>query len=208
MPPKTRSLNNLKRSTLKGDRRTVGRQGDLEGKFVELEDDSDVDSHLAVPSLSLQYAAAIVGLTAVLCYWNSCEGAFVFDDTEAVVGNKDLNPETPLTDLFIHDFWGSKLATNKSHKSYRPLTILTFRWNYWLAGGLKPWGFRVVNIVIHAVNCVLALPLFSVLFGGAQVMTEGWKFKAPKASFLCTLLFAVHPIHTESVSVQFSIIEL
>lgn len=40
---------------------------------------------------------------------------------------QDLRAETPLTDLWHHDFWGSRLSSNTSHKSYRPLTVLTFR---------------------------------------------------------------------------------
>ena len=52
---------------------------------------------------------------------------FVFDDSEAIINNKDLEAETPLWDLFVHDFWGSKVASNTSHKSYRPLTVFTFR---------------------------------------------------------------------------------
>lgn len=198
MPPKPRSVNNLKRSTLKGDRR----RGFDEQCQVDDRSLSDVDSHLPIPLLSFNLAAIIVSVAAFICFWNSCNGDFVFDDSEAVIGNKDVNPQNPLRDLFIHDFWGGKLASNESHKSYRPLTILTFRWNFWLAGGLKPWGFHFVNVVLHAVNCVLLLPVFSVVFADAEMINKGWKFMAPKASFLCALLFAVHPIHSESVSTK------
>lgn len=59
---------------------------------------------------------------------NSYQGDFVFDDSEAILSNNDLKSETPLSDLFVHDFWGSKLDSKTSHKSYRPLTVLTFRW--------------------------------------------------------------------------------
>ncbi|KAG8517041.1 LOW QUALITY PROTEIN: Protein O-mannosyl-transferase TMTC4, partial [Galemys pyrenaicus] len=40
---------------------------------------------------------------------------------------QDLRTETPLGALWHHDFWGSRLSSNTSHKSYRPLTVLTFR---------------------------------------------------------------------------------
>jgi hypothetical protein len=32
-----------------------------------------------------------------------------------------------LGDVFLHDFWGDDIQSNVSHKSYRPLTVLTFR---------------------------------------------------------------------------------
>jgi len=39
---------------------------------------------------------------------------------------------------------GISMADEISHKSYRPLTALTFRLNVILAGGLHPFGFHVV----------------------------------------------------------------
>lgn len=44
-----------------------------------------------------------------------------------IVFLQDLRSDTPLGDLWHHDFWGSRLSSNTSHKSYRPLTVLTFR---------------------------------------------------------------------------------
>ncbi|OXB68209.1 hypothetical protein ASZ78_014155 [Callipepla squamata] len=73
------------------------------------------------------WAKIVVALISFLCFANSYDGDFVFDDSEAIINNKDLRAETPLGDLWHHDFWGSKLSSNTSHKSYRPLTVLTFR---------------------------------------------------------------------------------
>ena len=127
------------------------------------------------------------------------------------MGNKDLRAEVPLGKLFLHDFWGTNISSNLSHKSYRPLTILTFRFNYWLAGGLKPWEFHLFNVILHAVVSVLTLKLFSVLISARkrtsndnEISSTGEstsiQFSAPKASLVGALIFAVHPIHTESVS--------
>ncbi|XP_049853932.1 protein O-mannosyl-transferase TMTC4-like isoform X2 [Schistocerca gregaria] len=146
------------------------------------------DSGLPFPKLSGPLSAVIVGLVAILCYKNSVDGEFVFDDTEAIVNNEDLRPETPVWNLFFNDFWGTRLTDKTSHKSYRPLTVLSFRWNYWLSGGLKPWGFHVTNIWLHALASVLLLPFCDILYGGG----------CPRASFLTALLFAVHPVHSEA----------
>lgn len=62
-----------------------------------------------------------------LCFVNSYDGDFVFDDAEAIVKNNDVR-DTPLWEIFKNDFWGTKLSHNQSHKSYRPLTILSFRY--------------------------------------------------------------------------------
>ena len=72
-------------------------------------------------------ACAVVFVVAGLCFAGSLDGEFVFDDAEAVTNNEDVRPETPLAQLFQNDFWGTNIKNNKSHKSYRPLTILSFR---------------------------------------------------------------------------------
>lgn len=72
-------------------------------------------------------AHVIVFVTAFLCYLNSLEGEFVFDDTEAIINNEDVRPSTPITQVFQNDFWGTSLLHKSSHKSYRPLTTLSFR---------------------------------------------------------------------------------
>lgn len=60
----------------------------------------------------------------------SLQGDFVFDDTEAIVKNKDISSESWL-DCFSNDFWGTSIKSNHSHKSYRPLTIITFRYEHY-----------------------------------------------------------------------------
>lgn len=65
-----------------------------------------------------------------------------------------------------------------------------FRWNYWLAGGMYPLGFHATNILLHGIVSALVVPVTNNLFGG----------NAPRMAFITSLLFAVHPIHTEAVS--------
>ena len=66
-------------------------------------------------------------LLALLVYSNSLHGDFVMDDTAAIVKNMDLRPNITsiLNDVFQNDFWGTPIDTEESHKSYRPLTVLT-----------------------------------------------------------------------------------
>ncbi|XP_046569570.1 protein O-mannosyl-transferase TMTC4-like [Haliotis rubra] len=162
---------------------------------------SEWDDVLPVPKLSFSVASVLVFCLAVLCFANSYDGEFVFDDLWAITNNKDILPETPLTAIFSHDFWG-QLLDEKSHKSYRPITVMTYRWNYAWAGGLHPRGFHVVNIVLHGLVSIIFLAVFSVLMSGYQVDQESARpvFASPRAALLCAVLFAVHPIHTESVA--------
>ncbi|XP_048197088.1 protein O-mannosyl-transferase TMTC4 isoform X2 [Perognathus longimembris pacificus] len=163
--------------------------------------DADLDHIIPSSVLAPFWAKLVVGLVSLLCFARSYDGDFVFDDSEAIVNNKDLRADTPLGDLWRHDFWGSRLSSNTSHKSYRPLTVLTFRINYYLSGGFYPVGFHVVNILLHAGISVLLVDVFSVLFGGLQYTSKGRRVHlAPRASLLAALLFAVHPVHTECVA--------
>ncbi|XP_055726913.1 protein O-mannosyl-transferase TMTC4 isoform X2 [Salvelinus fontinalis] len=159
------------------------------------------DQQIPLPKLSPFHAKIAVALVALLCFINSYDGDFVFDDSEAIVNNKDLIPSTPLNNIWRNDFWGSKLSSNNSHKSYRPLTVLTFRLNYLMAGGLHPVGFHVLNIGLHSLISALMIDMFSVLIGGLAYDGNGNRLNhAPKASLLAGLLFAAHPVHTESVA--------
>ena len=82
-----------------------------------------------------------------------------------------------------------------SHKSYRPLTVLTFRINYAIHG-LSPWGYHLTNLLLHIITTHLVWLLSStVLFSTHTYFL----------SLQTAVLFAVHPVHTEAVRVVFNI---
>lgn len=129
-----------------------------------------------------------VSLVTLLVYYNSLDGDFVHDDMFAIKGNEDVIGQKPWYHAFCNDFWGKPMADNTSHKSYRPLTVLTFQVNYWLGGG-KPYTF-------HLVNCLLHLSVIHLLIYICQRF-----FHLPhKSAQLVGLLFAVHPVHSEAVA--------
>lgn len=69
----------------------------------------------------------MVTTTAVLSYVNALNGDFVHDDIPAIVTNGDVVGTNSLRQLFLDDYWGMPMADANSHKSYRPLTTLSFR---------------------------------------------------------------------------------
>ena len=69
----------------------------------------------------------VSGAAAVFCYLNSLDGDFVHDDIMAIKSNPDVRPGSPLVNVINNDFWGKPMSDNSSHKSYRPLCVLTFR---------------------------------------------------------------------------------
>jgi len=73
------------------------------------------------------FAYCAIGFLALVCYSCCLHGDFVHDDLMAIVKNPDVRSESSIVELWTHDFWGQKMSSNLSHKSYRPLTVLTFR---------------------------------------------------------------------------------
>ncbi|XP_044748046.1 protein O-mannosyl-transferase Tmtc3 [Coccinella septempunctata] len=130
--------------------------------------------------------SGVIILTCLLCYYNSCYCGFVFDDISAIKDNRDLRPHSPLINIFFNDFWGTPMHKEQSHKSYRPLCVLTFRWNYML-WQLEPMGYHLVNMLLHSVVCVMYFRMCSM-------------FLPELSSFVAAMLFSVHPIHTEAVT--------
>ncbi|XP_076371067.1 protein O-mannosyl-transferase Tmtc3-like [Tachypleus tridentatus] len=96
----------------------------------------------------------LVVTVALVTYYNSLDGGLVFDDIAAVQDNRDVRPHNPLYNVFVNDFWGTPLHKEQSHKSYRPLCVLSFRLNY-AVHGVKPFGYHVVNVFLHAIVCLL-----------------------------------------------------
>ncbi|XP_063303821.1 protein O-mannosyl-transferase TMTC1 [Pelobates fuscus] len=127
-------------------------------------------------------------LLAALCFAQSLTGEFVHDDVWAILNNPDSRGDTPLRSLFINDFWGKAISDNTSHKSYRPLCVLSFRINV-LLGGLDPFFFHAVNVALHCfVSSLLAFTCSRAVFDDQR------------QALATALLFACHPIHTEAVA--------
>ena len=101
--------------------------------------------------------ALLAATAAVLCHLNALSADFAFDDHFALTYNGDVtDANKPLAALWRNDFWGQDIRGEGSHKSYRPLTVLTFRLNRVLAGSadkLQPWGFHATNVALHAGAC-------------------------------------------------------
>ena len=93
--------------------------------------------------------------------------------------------------VFSHDFWGDDMRDKDSHKSYRPITVLSYRLNHHLSG-LDPAGYHFFNVVCHTLNCVLFLSICSAVRRPQR--------KVPWPALASSLLFAVHPIHCDAVS--------
>lgn len=144
--------------------------------------------------------AVIVGIVWAV-YSNALGGAFVFDDEYAVVLNRDVLPSTSITHAWQDDFWGNNISSKGSHKSYRPLCVLSFRadrviGDWWYNATTEKSVpayysslYHTSNVAHFTVACALVFA-FGLRATGNDVL----------ASVLGACLFAAHPIHTEAVT--------
>ena len=113
---------------------------------------------------------------------------FVHDDIAIIGENPLVRERRPYAwKTFRRDYW-AVLETNEGRdRLYRPLTIASFALNH-AVGGLNPLGYRIVNALLHALAC-LALFRLCLRFGLSRASAGA-----------VSLLFALHPVHTEAVN--------
>jgi hypothetical protein len=92
--------------------------GTLQKEKVVIKDNFNIE-------IILKYL--IPAALAFICYINGLNGDFVHDDIFAIKKNPDVHGKTELWNLLKNDFWGKSISSTTSHKSYRPLTVFTFR---------------------------------------------------------------------------------
>ena len=92
----------------------------------------------AVPGSDLPPCLLLI-LFSSLLYANTLHSDFVHDDLAAIVNNADVTGGAGWTEVWRDDFWGAELRDPRSHKSYRPLTTLTFRWDHWVTCKVNTW---------------------------------------------------------------------
>lgn len=66
------------------------------------------------------FVALVITTICGICYSNSMQCEFVFDDISAIRDNRDLRPYTSWKNVFLNDFWGTpiqKVRTNSYIKT-------------------------------------------------------------------------------------------
>ena len=135
------------------------------------------------PSHGLRWQL-LVAIAAVAVYGHTVGHGFVFDDGPEVVDNELIRSLRSVPRVFLNPAWK---GAGDDNPIYRPLTTATYALNH-AAGGLSPWGYHAVNVLLHAAVSLLVLSL-----GRALGLS-------PLASGLAAALFAVHPVHAEVVA--------
>jgi len=141
-------------------------------------------------SVSPAQAAATVAVLAFLLYLPSLAFDFLnWDDDGYVTTNQAL--AYPWRDFLEWAF------TTFRQGNWHPLTWLSLKIDHSL-WGMNPAGYHLTNAALHAVNALLVVALMwrlSADEGGARSAAVRLGF-----AFIVGLVFAVHPLHVESVA--------
>jgi tetratricopeptide (TPR) repeat protein len=123
-------------------------------------------------------------------YSNTLGAPFTFDDTFRIQNN----PHIRLTQLTPG---GLAEAGFESGNSLRPIPYITFALNYYFQQ-YDVWGYHLVNILIHIITGIF---LYFLVKNTLNLPTLRSKYETYKwLPLLTTLIWIVHPLHTQSVT--------
>lgn len=141
-------------------------------------------------SIPPRWLALVLFVAVIAVYANSLRAPFVFDDLLSIVENPTIRQLWPLSGPLSPPS-GQGLTVEG-----RPLLNLSLAFNY-AVSGTAPWSYHVTNIAIHA---LAALTLFGLLRRTLPVCSTFNLQLSTSLSFSSALLWAVHPLQTESVT--------
>lgn len=139
----------------------------------------ETDPHARSISWPALLLPALPAVAIVLLWWPALSASFQFDDWNVIVNEPRVH---------------SLAAWWQSMPGIRPLLKLSYALNMTL--GASPAGFRVVNILIHALSATLVWSLLrtrGIRAGLSEV-------DAARAALLAALIFALHPVQTEAIT--------
>ena len=133
-------------------------------------------------------ATVLLVALAIVPYLGSLRGEFVYDDRIQILDNSLIQRPELLARALTHDVWSFKGDRDRAWSNYfRPVFVLWLAAN-WRLFGAQPLGWHLTNLLLHAGVVLLAFALLRRL--GTSL---------PRA-FLAAAIFAVHPVHVESVA--------
>ena len=130
---------------------------------------------------SVWLLAMLLVLMTIAAHWPATRCDFInYDDDLYVTSNARVQNGLTLENVK----WA---FINPVNSNWHPLTMMSHMLDCQMFN-LKPWGHHLVNVLFHAFNAALVFLLLR------QLSRASWR------SLLVAALFAVHPLHVESVA--------
>nr|MBK9652669.1 tetratricopeptide repeat protein [Bacteroidota bacterium] len=147
---------------------------------------------LQQPKVSEWMYAAILFVIAFAFYANSISNGFALDDLIVITANKFTQQGVAgIKDIMTHDAFVGTYgeALNLSGGRYRPLSIVSFAIEKQVFGN-NTSVYHFFNVLFYSALCALLFIVLRRLFAQQNIFIP----------FVASLLFTIHPIHTEVVA--------
>ncbi len=148
------------------------------------------DKQASLPWGSIFISPLSIAVLVFAAYSNSLSGPLLYDDEHSIEKNLTIRSVLPLS----RSLWGPQDAPTAG----RPVVNLSFALNY-AAGGLNVFGYHLVNVALHTLNAILLFAFILRTFEKSS-WNEAWRSLAWGIAFSVSVLWALHPLQTESVS--------
>ncbi len=135
-------------------------------------------------------ALLLIAVAVGLCYSNTFQNEFIFDDWPNIIENPSIRRLWPLGGIF-HPPEGTSVTG-------RPVANLTFALNYAVSGE-QTWSYHLFNIAIHV---GAALTLFGIIRRTLSrvSLSERFGLHSRQLALAVALIWGTHPIHTQAVT--------
>jgi protein O-mannosyl-transferase len=146
-------------------------------------------------NLSHNWIIGLILAATFLAFANSISHGFAYDDTTQILQNETIRSFSNLPTAFTKEVWFWRVIQDRDPNKdsgpttpyYRPLFTIYLMIGWFLFGAWAP-GWHLVNVLMHLLAVYFA---FLVL----KQVTKDIKLTA-----IATLLFALHPLRSESVA--------
>ncbi len=130
-------------------------------------------------TIQITIGITLIIFATIIAYIPALRSGFVWDD-KALTENPFIRTGDGLLKI-----WTEPSAVSEYEKHYWPLVYSMF-WIEYHLWGLNPFGYHLVNVLLHIANAIVLWLLLMRL--------------KIKGAILASAIFALHPVHTESAA--------
>ncbi len=154
-----------------------------------------ITAYFESPGRGRNTALMVLGLLIIAAYSNSFQAAWHMDDYPNIL----RNPAVQMQELdHVSLKRAMSISRSQGNNLPRPVTNLTFAFNWWLHGD-NVAGYRLVNIAIHFFNALLVFLIVKEL-SARPVVPGAIRACGASVALVTALLWALNPIQTQAVT--------
>jgi hypothetical protein len=144
----------------------------------------------------------LIVVTAVLAYGPIFGNGFAWDDGYLVLDNPAIQELSNVPNLFVQPWAAGTsygLGARQNAPYFRPVALASMALD-WSIAGPDPVVFHGTNLLLHLLSALLLWSWLRRVLGGGGTSPGPAGERGPLLALIGALLWAVHPVNTEAVS--------